>query len=124
MDSLFPSLSGYTEAREYGDEVLSLVPEGALVVGYWNEIMTLYYLRYVEGVRTDIELEPFYAEHVSRLRTWQATHDVGLRPFVFLSPVPQVWSYVVELDSLTIKDGRKLYLHRGNLDFESTVGSP
>jgi len=103
---------------KYGEEVLSLVPEGALVVGKWNEIMPIYYLHYVEEMRADIELEKFYAEHLIRLQRWQETHDANRRPFVFLSPVPLVWDHVVELDSLAIEDGRILYVHRGNLDFD------
>lgn len=118
LESLVPSLQGFTEARTYGEEVLSMVPEGAMIIGYRDEIMPLYYFRYVENMRTDIVLDSFYPEHLSLLQSWQDTHEVSQRPFVFLDRIPQVWNHVVELDSLQLANGRLLYVHRGRLSFE------
>jgi hypothetical protein len=49
------NLSGDWSARERGEVVLNQVDANALVIGYWDVIPVLDYLRIVEGKRTDVK---------------------------------------------------------------------
>jgi hypothetical protein len=116
VDSLIPSFRNYWEPRIYGERVLELVPENSLVIGRWNEIMVLYYLKYVECRRPDIELEPYYDAHFIRLERWQNEHDVATHPFVFLGTIGKLTDDLAGLDSVRVDHERSLYVYRKPLE--------
>jgi hypothetical protein len=113
--SLLPRLDGYDEARRYGAEATRALPESALVVGRWNEIAILRYLREVEGTRRDLTLDAYYPEHRSRLERWARAHDPRTHPFVFLSRWPDLESSLAATESLEIRPGRWMWVRRAPL---------
>jgi hypothetical protein len=115
-DGLVPSLRGYREPRRYGEAVFAAVPESALVIGEWRELMTLFYLRHVEGRRPDLSFQPFvYPNLLPGLERWQTQHDPVRRPFVIVSTLEGMRPHLVALDSLSVGAGRWIYVHRGRL---------
>jgi len=109
-------IGGPIHPRRYGERVFSAVPQNSLIIGPWDRIMPLYYLRYVEGMRPDIQLEPFWLAHMIRLRRWQDAHNLTAAPFVFLYRYPQVLSDVTELDSIQVGIGQFIYVRRQPLE--------
>jgi len=108
--TVVPQLRHYKAAREYGERVLELAPPNALVIGFWNELMTLFYLHYVEKRRPDLTLEP---AALIRLWGWQQVHDVSARPFVLLSRRDSIEPYFLPgADSVRVDDAHHLYIRR------------
>lgn len=108
-----PRLDQERGPRETGERALELIPTGAFVIGRWTQLMTLYYLRDVEGRRRDLEFDPVYRGHELRYARWQSTHDVRERPFVLLGRSPEVEAYLGALDSVSITPRLSLYVQRG-----------
>jgi hypothetical protein len=50
-------LSGDRAGEELGTEVFAALPDGAVLVTYWDTLTTLSYLHCVEGVRPDVRLQ-------------------------------------------------------------------
>ena len=108
---LVPSMHGYREPRRYGEAVLAALPESALVIGHWSELMTLYYLRYVEGRRPDLAYQPLlFPTMMPRIASWQRLHGPAGHRFAIVSGVEEVRSYLVGLDSIAVGAGRWVYL--------------
>lgn len=112
LEGLLPRLDAATESRRTGERALDLIPPGALVIGRWRELMTLYYLREVEGRRRDLTFDPVYRGHEPRYARWQSDHDVGERPFVLLGRSPEIEPYLATLDSIAVTDRLTLYIQR------------
>ena len=114
IKTVIPTLKDYMEPRIYGERILKLVPPNSLVVGTWK-IMVLYYLHYVEGMRPDIELNPYYPHHFIRLQRWEEEHDLNSHPIVFVGPM---WGMVEDIAGLTevpIDEEESIYICRGPL---------
>lgn len=113
LRGLLPRLDGASESRRIGERALDLIPPGALVIGRWRELMTLYYLREVEGRRRDLTLDPVYRGHESRYARWQSEHDPSEHPFALLGRSPEVEPYLATLDSVAVTPRLMLYIQRG-----------
>lgn len=74
--------------------------------------MVLFYLRYVEGKRPDIELDPYCHEHFVLLQRWQEEHDISTHPIVFLGRLPGLTERIMGLDSINVYDDHTLYICR------------
>ncbi|HKQ58085.1 MAG TPA: hypothetical protein VJY35_09475, partial [Candidatus Eisenbacteria bacterium] len=112
LAGILPRLDQAWESRRTGERALALIPRGALVIGRWRELMTLYYLRDVEGRRTDLTFDPVYRGHEPRYARWQAALDLREHPFVLLGRSPEIAPYLGALDSVTVRPGLKLYIQR------------
>ncbi len=112
LAGLLPRLDQARESRRTGERALELIPPGALVIGRWRELMTLYYLRDVEGRRRDLVFDPVYRGHEARYARWQQTHDVRERPFVLLGRSPEIEPYLTALDSIAVTPRLTLYIQR------------
>jgi hypothetical protein len=113
MATLWPSLRGYRAPREYGEAALRAIPEGSLVLGRWAEIMVLVYLQKVEGMRPDLTLDPFYHPwHLLRVARWEAQHDVGRTPIVFLYRRPELAPHLDRPDSVRVDDEHWIWIQR------------
>jgi hypothetical protein len=110
IDTFVPRLDDFREPRQYGERVLRQIPEGSLVVGKWKEIMTLYYLHYIEGERPDISLEPYDVAHYIRLNRWQDKHDIVSRPIVFLRHPSELQVDVTEVDTFVVNGDEAIYI--------------
>ena len=112
LAGFWPRLDGAWEPRRTGERALELIPDSALVIGRWRELMTLYYLRDVEGRRPDLTFDPVYRGHEPRYARWQDTHDVRARPFVLLGRSPEIEPYLARLESVTVTPRLTLYVQR------------
>lgn len=107
-----PSLRGYREPRRYAEAVLAAVPESALVIGRWSELMTLLYLREVEGRRPDLSYQPLvYPNMMPRVTRWQREHSAG-RALAVVSGMSELRVLAVAPESLAVAAGRWVYLLR------------
>jgi len=110
---LILSLRGYREPRRTGESVLAALPESVLVIGRWSELMTLYYLRHVEGQRPDVGYQPLiYPNMMPRLARWQSEHASTHDPFAIVSGVEEVRSHLLIRDSLSVGAGDWVYFAR------------
>ncbi len=108
-----PSLRGYREPRRYGEAVLAAAPESALVIGEWPELMTLFYLRHVEGRRPDLSYQSFvYPNLLPRLERWQERQDFDRHPFVLVSWREELGAHLVAMDSVSVGADRWIHVHR------------
>ncbi|MFH1011880.1 MAG: DUF2723 domain-containing protein [bacterium] len=122
--SVIPQLRHYWEPRAYGNRVMAILPENALVAGRWDEIMVLFYLHYVEGIRPDLTLDAFYRAHLLRLVRWQTTYGLKERPIVLLNRPPSLLPYPVRTDSMAVTPGKWVYIIREPLRMaENRTGS-
>ena len=109
---LLPRFDRTLEPRRTGERALARIPGDALVIGRWKELMTLYYLRDVEGRRRDLTFDPVHLGHLARYARWQTTHDLRQRPFVLLGRSHELDPYLGALDSVAVVPGLKLYIQR------------
>ena len=112
ITTIIPNLRNYTEPRDFAERVLSLVPRDALVVGLWD-IMALFYLHHVEGMRPDITLEPYFPEHYVRLERWDDRHDLAERPIVFVGRITSRMKNLECLEKITVDEESSMYVCRG-----------
>ncbi len=108
----WPNFHDQREPRETGERALAMMPQGAFVIGRWRELMTLYYLRDVEGRRRDLTFDPVYHGHEPRYARWQQTHDLRERPFVLLGRMPGLEPYLGARDSMRVNENLTLYVLR------------
>ena len=121
IKTIIPTLKDYMEPRIYGERVLKLVPPNSLVVGKWK-IMVLYYLHYVEGMRPDIELEPYYPHHYIRLKRWEEEHDLASHPIVFVGSMSGMVEDLIGLIKIPVDEKESIHICRGPLKWKKTVG--
>lgn len=114
VEKLLPNFNDYFEPRIRGEQVMRLLPENSLVVFKWK-YMNLYYLHLVEGIRPDIELEPYNVHHFIRLRRWEEQHDLATHPIVFIGRVGGLVDDIEGLIELPIDGQESLYICRGPL---------
>ncbi len=119
IKTVIPTLKDYMEPRIYGERVLELVPPNSLVVGTWK-IMVLYYLHYVEGMRPDIELDPYDSHHFIRLQRWEEEHDLHSHPIVFVGTIYGMVEDIVGLTEVPIDEEESIYICRGPLKRKKT----
>ena len=112
LKGFWPRLDREWQPRRTGERALEMIPEGALVIGRWRELMTLYYLRDVEGRRLDLTFDPVYRGHEPRYDSWQRAHDLRERPFALLGRSPEVEPYLTRRDSMTVTPRLTLYVQR------------
>jgi hypothetical protein len=108
----WPNFTHQREPRETGERALAAMPESAFVIGRWRELMTLYYLRDVEGKRRDLTFDPVYHGHEPRYARWQQTHDLHQRPFVLLGRMPGLEPYLGARDSMRLTENLTLSVLR------------
>jgi hypothetical protein len=120
IKTVIPTLKDYMEPRIYGERILKLVPPNSLVVGTWK-IMVLYYLHYVEDMRPDIELDPYYPHHFIRLQRWEEEHDLDSHPIVFVGPIYGMVEDFIGLTEVPIDEKESIYICRGPLKWKKTT---
>jgi hypothetical protein len=119
INTVIPTLRGYMGPRIYGERILELVPPNSYVVGKWK-IMVLYYLHYVEGMRPDIELDPYYPHHFIRLQRWAEKHDLETHPIVFIGKISGLVDDIIGLTEVPIDENESLYICRGPLKWNKS----
>ncbi len=112
IKTIIPNLRDYTEPRVFAERILRVAPRNALIVGLWD-IMAIYYLHYVEGVRPDIVLEPYFTEHYIRLKRWGEQHDLRERPIVFVGQIKTRLQNIEHLEEIAVDEDRSIYVCRG-----------
>jgi hypothetical protein len=111
IETVIPTLRNYMEPRIYGERVLQLVPPNSLVVGLWD-ITALYYLHHIEGMRPDIELEPYHPEHYIRLKRWDEKHDLATHPIVFVGKISKRVEDIACLEKIPVDEKNSIYICR------------
>jgi hypothetical protein len=114
ITTIIPTLRDYKEPRIFGERVLQLAPRNALIVGSWD-IMALYYLHHVEGMRPDIALEPYFLEHYVRLERWEEQYDLMERPIVFIGRITGRIEDSANLEEIAVDEKSSMYVCRGPL---------
>ena len=114
VDTVVPNFNDYWKPRINGEKIMKLLPENSLVVFKWR-YMNLYYLHHVEGMRPDIELEPYNPHHFIRLRRWEDKYDLAARPIVFVGRVGGLVDDIEGLVELPIDEEESMYICRGPL---------
>ena len=112
IKTIIPNLRDYTEPRVFAERILRVAPRDALIVGLWD-IMAIYYLHYVEGVRPDIVLEPYFKEHYIRLKRWGEQHDLRERPIVFVGQIKNRLQNPEHLEEIAVDEDGSIYVCRG-----------
>ena len=110
---IVPSMRGEFQARRIGEAAMAVIPQNALVVGHWKEMMVLFYLRFVEGKRPDLTFQPLkYPTFLPRLTQWQAQYSLTERPIVFLQPHADMGVHFAALDSVRSAAGEWIVVAR------------
>ncbi len=91
-------LSQNQSARDKGEEILSVLPPGALYFGFWGTVPVLQYLQLVEGQRPDVQAVNRFLIAPEAMAEW-ISRDLNERP-VFIDNLPSGLSTeVVAIDS-------------------------
>lgn len=72
-------LSQNQSARDKGEEILSVLPPGALYFGYWGTVPVLQYLQLVEGQRPDVQAVNRFLISPENMAEW-FRRDIDQRP--------------------------------------------
>lgn len=110
-----PSLRGYDEPRRFADRVVAAMPESALVVAEWGDMVVMYYVQRVQHRRRDLELVPWGPNVLTAVAAWQNSRDLERRPVAFLSKRPTWWDQAGAVDSLAAVESRFFYVLRSPL---------
>ena len=110
---LFPGMSRYDEPRRFVDSAAQALPESALVVCEWRELMALLYLQRVERRRTDLTLQPSgYPILLEKVADWQARYPLAARPVVVVRPLGLMAPHLVHPDTLRLATGQPVVVAR------------
>ncbi len=113
---LFPSMARVLEPRRFVESAAQALPESALVVCEWRELMALLYLQRVERRRTDLTLQPSgYPILLEKVGDWQARYPLASRPVVVVSPLGLMAPPLVPPDTLRLATGQPVVIARSPL---------
>lgn len=79
-------LSKDRSARVYGEEILDVLPAGALYFGYWDSVPVVQYLQLVEGQRPDVQVINRFLISPENMAAWIRS-ELSRRP-VYIDSVP------------------------------------
>ena len=100
-------------ARDRARAILAAIPESSFVAARWEPVMTMKYLQSVEGVRTDLTLDPWYEpSHAARLERWQREHKLATHPVVMVEPIAGLMVRLVHPELRWLANGTLLSIER------------
>jgi len=113
QNGLLPTFAGYDEPRRFVESAATRLPDSALVLVEWPELMALTYLQLVEHRRTDLTLHPAsYPKVLITVDAWQRDYPPARRPVVVVGLYPQLSHHFDKVDTLRLAGGRPVWLTR------------
>lgn len=108
-----PQLRKEHAERDRAKLILAAIPESSFVAARWEQVMTMKYLQSVEGVRTDLTLDPWYEpSHAARLERWQREHKLAKHPVVMVDPIAGLMVRLVHPELRWLSNGTMLTIER------------
>jgi hypothetical protein len=111
--TLAPTFAGYDPARRFVESAARTLPDSALVIAEWHEVMPLFYLQLAERRRTDLTLHPFgYPMLLDKVAEWQSRFSLEHRPVVVVGSFAEMSRHLQQVDTLRLADERRVLVTR------------
>jgi hypothetical protein len=111
--TLAPTYAGYDPARRFVESAARTLPDSALVIAEWHEVMPLFYLQLAERRRTDLTLQPSgYPMLLDKVAEWQSRFTLERRPVVVVGPFAEMSRHLQQVDTLRLADERRVLVTR------------
>jgi hypothetical protein len=94
----YQTLARDDSTREYAYSLLTGAPPDALILSAWHQATPMWYLQYIEGVRTDVDVEYVFPQGTSLAQNWvdRITDNAANRPTLVTSFYPPEYAALPE----------------------------